>query len=274
MLNQIYVNQSQFTDLINAMSGGGGTVSFNATQWNALINAIGGGGGGSQINPYIQTDISNALTDLPTAIASQDLITYGYKIGDYFTGASGYKYFLADMDSFYGGYNNHAIVDTHHIVILVDTGTTVKWNTSASTSSGYTYSNLQSFLSTTALNNIKSDLITLFGGSTGLEHLISNDKLFTTSESTWGWTNTYITAMTEIEIYGSDIWSLNGNQTGEANKKFEIFDIFKYTQIISDMIWLRNINNSVNASCAGNYGVSTVAQASQEYDAVGYILFH
>lgn len=78
MLNTIYANQTQFTDLLNAIQGGDTTaiatalgqiktsidsietalgslstgVTQDSTQWNNLINAItsGGGGGGGTIN--------------------------------------------------------------------------------------------------------------------------------------------------------------------------------------------------------------------------------
>ena len=42
-------------------------------------------------------NITNDLVNLPTAIAEQNLEKYGYKIGGYFEGPSGYRYNLADM---------------------------------------------------------------------------------------------------------------------------------------------------------------------------------
>ena len=116
-------------------------------------------------------NISTDLANLATAVAEQDLTKYNYAIGDYFTGASGYNYILADMDTFYGGYSSYAVVNTHHIGIVVDTNQNVQWNTSNDTTTGYVGSNLHTYLTGTVLNNIKSDFIALFGGSTGLEHL-------------------------------------------------------------------------------------------------------
>ena len=48
-------------------------------------------------------NITSSLGNLAKAAAEQDLEKYGYSIGDYFTGASGYTYHLADMDPYYGG---------------------------------------------------------------------------------------------------------------------------------------------------------------------------
>ena len=72
-------------------------------------------------------NITSDLANLPTAIAEQDLTKYGYTIGDYFVGASGYYYHLADMDTNYGGYTNQAVVNTHHCGIVVDTKSTCQW---------------------------------------------------------------------------------------------------------------------------------------------------
>ena len=58
----------------------------------------------SNITRRKRRNITSNLTNLPTAIAEQDLAKYGYIIGDYFIGLSGYYYYLADMDTNYGGY--------------------------------------------------------------------------------------------------------------------------------------------------------------------------
>lgn len=94
MLNTIYANQSQFTDLLNAIQGGDTTaivtalgqiktsiddittafgslsadVTQDSTQWTNLINAIssGGGGGGGTID-IDATQWSNLLTSVDKA---------------------------------------------------------------------------------------------------------------------------------------------------------------------------------------------------------------
>ena len=203
-------------------------------------------------------NITSNLSNLATAVSEQNLAKYGYAIGDYFNGASGYTYHLADMDTFYGGYTNNAVVATHHIGIEVDTKTTSKWygSTSNDTTHGYVNSTLQAFLAGTVLNNIKSDFKTLFGGSTGLEHLLSHNKLFTTGNSAWAWSSgIYISALSEVQVYGSTIWSMNGYQEGECCRKIELFNKYRFNEILGNTwFWLRNICSATHACHADGPG--------------------
>ena len=221
-------------------------------------------------------DITNYLDNLVTAIAAQDLESYGYSIGDYFVGASGYKYHLADMDTYYGSYASYAVLNTHHIGIVVQTGATAQWNTSGSTSTGYSGSNLHTYLTGTVLNNIKSDMIALFGGTTGLEHLLSHQKLLTNNVSAWAWvTDQYISALSEVQVYSSRVWGIDGYQTGEANKPLQIFQKFRFNEVFGNIwFWLRDILSASNACLAHDSGTASIDAASYSGSVVGLILFH
>ena len=222
-------------------------------------------------------NITNDLANLPTAIAEQNLEKYGYKIGDYFIGQSGYQYNLADMDSYYGGYNAYAIVGTHHCGIVVDTKSTCQWVSSGFVTS-YSASALHAFLKGTVLNNIKSDMIALFGGTTGLEHLLSHTEIDNGPDgwgNTWeGLANTYICALSESQVYGN-VWSSNGYQTGTANKKLELFSKYRFNEIFGDTsIHLRSLGSASNpcdASGGGNAGGWLLTNSMR---ACGLILFH
>ena len=221
-------------------------------------------------------NITSDLTNLPTAIAEQDLESYGYSIGEYFVGASGYKYHLADMNPFYGGYSSYAVVDIAHIGIVVQTGATSKWNDTDSTSTGYSGSALHSYLTTTVLNNIKSDMIALFGGTTGLEHLLSHQKLLTNAVSSWAWqTDQYISALSEVQVYSSRIWGIDGYQTGEACKPLQIFQKYRFNEVFGNIwFWLRDIMSASSACRAGDAGYANRTGASAAGSVVGLILFH
>ena len=228
-------------------------------------------------------DISSDLTNLATAISEQDLEKYGYSIGDYFvstgfTGATGYTYVLADMDTFYGGYNNNAVVSTHHISLVVKTGANSKWAETDDTSGGYKNSTLHTYLSTTVLDNIKADMIHFFGGTTGLEHLVSHKLLWTTATSgAWAWSDNveYISALSEPQVYGTNVWAIDGYQTGEAWKWLEVFHKFSFNQILGNIWWwLRSICSASGACIASSNGVVSASGASDGGGAVGLILFH
>ena len=222
-------------------------------------------------------NITNDLANLPTAIAEQNLEKYGYKIGDYFIGQSGYQYNLADMDSYYGGYNVYAVVGTHHCGIVVDTKSICQW-LSSGTATSYSASDLHAFLKGTVLNNIKSDMIALFGGTTGLEHLLSHTELDNGPDG-WGtaWdglANTYICALSESQVYGN-VWSANGYQTGTANKKLELFSKYRFNEIFGNIsIHLRSLRSASNPCYAGHNGNADHWGLTASVRACGLILFH
>lgn len=223
-----------------------------------------------------QRNITTDLANLPTAVSEQNLEKYGYSIGDYFIGNSGYTYFLADPNTFHGAQNNYAAINQNHISIVVKTGANSKWNESNDTSTGYSGSVLHSYLSGTVLNNIKSDMIALFGGSTGLEHLLSHQLLWTTATSSWGWSGTaqYISALTEPQVYGTNVWSIDGYQTGEAWKWLELFKKFSFMEVLGQIwFWLRSIRSATRACYAYYRGSADLGDASYSGGVVGLIVF-
>jgi hypothetical protein len=223
-----------------------------------------------------QRNITTDLTNLPTAVAEQNLEKYGYTIGDYFIGNSGYTYFLADMNTFRGAQSNYAVINQNHITIVVKTGAKSKWNDTNDTSTGYAGSILHSYLSGTVLNNIKSDMIALFGGSTGLEHLLPHKLLWTTAVSSWEWSAAaqYISALTEPQVYGTNVWAIDGYQTGEAWKHLELFKKFSFMEIFGWILfWLRSIKSASDACYADGAGHAAIAGASTSRGIVGLIQF-
>ena len=222
-----------------------------------------------------RSNITSRLTNLATAISERNLKKYNYSIGDYFTGPSGYTYFIADEDTYYGGYNSYAVVNTRHIGLVVKTGTTSVWNETNDTSTGYTGSVLHDYLSTTVLDNIKNDMISLFGGTTGLEHLIKHQKKLSTAIDAFAWqTDQYISALSEVQVYGSVVRGADGGQIGEACRQLEIFRKYRFNEIIGNTSWwLRDISSAVYACRAPYSGNASYGSASLAHGAVGLILF-
>lgn len=192
----------------------------------------------------IRTDITSNLGNLPQAVAEQNLEKYGYKIGNYFTGASGYTYILADYNTFKGTSTSYCLTQ-NHLGIVVDTHTTSQWYSGDASSVGYNGSTLHTYLKGTVMDNIKADMIYFFGGTTGLEHLLSHSKLLTTALTNWGWqTSQYISALTCTQIDAGSQWTANGYQEGEASKSLELFRKYKWTEIFgSEYPWLRDLSN-------------------------------
>ena len=220
-------------------------------------------------------NITSYLANLSTAIAEQNLEKYGYAIGDYFVGASGYYYHLADMNTNYGGYNNQAVVNTHHCGIVVDTKSTCQW-LSEGTVTNYSSSTLHSFLTNTALPNIKSDIATLFGDWES--HLLKRNER---DNSVGGWGNwdglndCLICAMTEVQMYGSRVFGTDGFQTGSGCKALELFRKYRFNEIYGNVsIWLKSLISNSIACSANSGGHANNVSISNTYIASGLILFH
>lgn len=255
---------------INAHTGEWDATDFEATTIVHLIQSV------QPTESRTRNNITANLTNLFTAISEQDLTKYGYNIGDYFTGASGYTYTLADIDTFYGGYSENAVVNTHHVAVVVNTHSDGKWNSTDSTSGGYTNSLLRTTLNGTVLTTIKSDFVALFGGDTGAEHLLAHKLLLSTS-SGYDWTSDpeYISALSEAQVYGENVWTNSGTSTGEAWKWLEVFRKYSFNLILGNIwFWLRNIVSGSAACNANGGGIAHNDGASHDGGIVGLILIH
>ena len=224
-----------------------------------------------------RNNITSNLSNLTTAIAEQNLEKYGYTIGDYFVGASGYYYYLADMDTYYGGYSNYAVVSTHHCGIVVDSKSTCQWLSSGSATS-YSASTLHSFLTNTVLPNVKTDLTTLFGGWSN--HLLAptllDNGIGGWGGSTWtGLANCYIAAMSEVQMYGANVFSADAYQTGTSCKQLDLFRKFRFNEIYGNIsVWLRSLYSSSAACVGANFGRAVYGSLTSSFRASGLILFY
>lgn len=197
-----------------------------------------------------------------------DLSIMGYSIGDEYQINANYKAVIADIDTFYGGYDSYAVVSSHHVgLLIVGKAETItsKWNNSDSTASGYNGSVLHTTL---------KGLISTIEGALGT--LISHQKLLTTATSNWAWqASQKISALSECQIYGAPIWSIDGYQQGEAWKQLEVFRKFSFNEIFGNQtIWLRSAL-SASGACSANAGDNaSYHAASAAIGVVGLVLFH
>lgn len=197
-----------------------------------------------------------------------DLSIMGYSIGDEYQINTNYKAVIADIDTFYGGYDSYAVVSSHHVGLLIvgKAGTiTSKWNNSDSTASGYNGSVLHTTL---------KGLISTIEGALGT--LISHQKLLTTATSNWAWqASQKISALSECQIYGAPIWSIDGYQQGEAWKQLEVFRKFSFNEIFGNQsVWLRSARSASGACLAASHGRASDDSASTAHGVVGLVLFH
>lgn len=271
----------------------GGYVDISGKLDKTLFDAL---------NSRIPKDITSRIqadsgASLLNAIADQNLAKYGYSIGDYFesptnrslvtqTYSSGnvttqtvsvkLRYYIADMDTWFGGYDSYEVVGTHHVSILVDSMVDRQWHSAADiTSVGYNLSALYNYTKGDILNAIKADMKALFGGSTGLEHLIEQQFYLTKAFEAAQWTQTYIHTPSEIEIYGSNFFAGNDYQKYAFTKKLAIFDKYRHNQIYGEtFIWLYEMFSATDACRVDSRGTTSYASPIYTYRASGIILLH
>lgn len=243
---------------------------------------------GEALTEYIRkTDFDLAV--LKQAIAEGNLAKYGLKVGDQKT-INGYTYIIADLNPMKGTVTPYRLTQ-NHVGLIVIPHVQHAWNSSGRTDTGadsrgagYKNCDLHDYLKNTVLPHAKNDL--------GAANLLAHSKLLTNAvnttgynrfgkaegcSSSWEWvSDQYISALSEVQVYGSIVWSSSGYDTGEACRQLEVFKKYSHTEIFgSEYPWLRDIVSVTRASLAGSYGWAYCATVSVSgFWVAGLLLFH
>ena len=159
-------------------------------------------------------------------------------------------FIFADLDTFYGGYNDNAIVNTHHVGVIILGLPSARMNETNTTVGGYVGSKMHTVTLPKYLAAIKEIL--------GDTHIVKHKKLYTNSinstgynrygtnsgcSNDWAWAeNQEISLLTESQVYGHSVWSSSGYDTGEAHRQLSIFRFRTYNRILGNRwVWLRDI---------------------------------
>lgn len=226
------------------------------------------------------------LADLQAAVADQNLKKHGLKPGDQKT-INGHTYVIAGLNPMKG---SHAYTcQSNHVGLIVIPHTTQAWNASGNTytgadsrGAGYMNSDLHYYLKNTVVPMCNTDL--------GSGHLYAHRKLLSKSVYTTGYnrfgTNsgcsnnwdreeTYISALTEMQVYGGTVWSSSGYDTGEADQQLEVFQKYKHTDIFGgEYPWLRDVATASYACDADGDGGAGFGGAGHALYVAGLILYH
>lgn len=226
------------------------------------------------------------LATLKQAVADGNLEKYGLKVGDQKT-INGYTYVIAGLNPMKGTSTPHR-VNENHVGLIVIPHTTTKWNASGNTSTGadsrgagYLNSDLHYYLKNTILPHAQNDL--------GSVNLIHHNKLLTNAVNTsgynrfgeasgcssnWTWSDEYISALSEVQVYGGTIWSSSGYDTGEACRQLDVFQKYSHTEIFGgEYPWLRDVVSASLAACAYDNGNAGRNTASGDSYVAALILF-
>lgn len=233
-----------------------------------------------------KTDFS--LADLKAAVADGNLEKHGLKVGDQKT-INGHTYVIADMNPMKGTTTPYR-VNKNHVGLIVIPHTTHAWNADGKTTAvdgghgaGYANSELHAYLQSDILPMCQTDL--------GADNLIAHSKLLTIAvnptginrfgeasgcSSSWEWkSDQYISALSEVQVYGGTVWSSSGFDTGEACRQLEVFQKYSHTEIFGgEYPWLRDVVSGSGAAYAGRAGDAYNYPAQSGYYVAALILFN
>lgn len=228
------------------------------------------------------------LATLKQAVADQCLEKYGLKVGDQKT-INGRTYVIAGLNPMKGTSAPYRVT-ANHVGLIVIPHTTQAWNASGNTytgaggrGAGYANSDLHYYLVNTLLPLVQTDL--------GSNNLIAHSKLLGNAvnqsgynrmggasgcTSGLGWVeNQYISALSEVQVYGSVVWSSSGYDTGEACRQLDVFRHYNHTEIFGgEYPWLRDVVSASDAAFAGGTGYAGSNTASGAIYVAALILFH
>lgn len=179
----------------------------------------------------------------------------GLYIGDYWEKGET-KYRIADID--YWLYTGHPDkVNKHHIVIVPDVCLTIgKMSATKSTTDGYT----GSLIKTQTLPELKTQLNTMFE-----EHIMERRDILN------GWITTDIDLMSEIMLYGSNIYNQCATGTvvpnlhTTAKQQLSLFRLVPQYICADNAYWLRDITSSTDYALMSSAGNSGHDPANMEY---------
>lgn len=247
-------------------------------------------------------DKATFISTLKKAVADQDLEKYGMRVGDYCTTTNNgktYNYVIAGLNTMKGTSTPNRL-DYNHIGIIVDTNDTYVWNSSNSTSTsqnthstdgtwttgtaaaGYASCDLQYYLETTVLPYVEGDL--------GSNNIKSHYKLYSTAvntsgynrfgnaggcSSSWAWyADQKICALSEVQVYGSIVWSSSGYDTGEACRQLDVFRVYNMNEIFEGRYpWLRDVASSSSACRVHDTGAADYRGVDRAHYVAALILF-
>ena len=241
---------------------------FNAYPHNGIYR-------GKNLGTFTST------AELETFLSNHEIATGNFTdlyLGDYFTIQDGtYKanWMIAGFDTeFYkgrliDGSSDVPWINQHHITLIPRIPLfNAQMNSTNTTSGGYKGSAMH----TSTLPTVVSNLQTVLGTHLLKRYALLSSAVDTTrsnmygtaggASSSWAWTEVYATLPSEVQIYGSTIWSSSGYDTGEACMKLPVFNFINHIQFSRWHFWLRGVASSSDFCDANSHGYANTWDAS------------
>lgn len=187
----------------------------------------------------------------------------GLWLGDYWT-MNGRTHTIVSFEPYYNV--GDTALQRGHVGVVTDGGWTKAWYAGSNdTSRGYvekTDTNaIRYYLENTVKPLIKTDF--------GADHVLTYRALYPTTYSSgvatgWAWTDACVELLSEVEVYGAQVWESSPYEVGHSARQLDLFRIdpsFKYNR---SAWWLRGVHSASTAALvhragsAGGGGASDV----------------
>ena len=195
---------------------------------------------------------------------------------------------IAGLDTMMNNGDQGSVVNYHHAVMVAGQGFggtqhfgRSRMNATDTTEGGYKASEMNTLVlgevtstgSTAADATINQQLYAEFGSHLKTTRELVSNAVNATGynrygsstgcASNWEWISAQAILMSEIEVYGSIVWSSSGYDTGNANRQLPLFAFSKQAQSNrSAYWWLKDIASAAVFCAASHDGVATDDSAS------------
>ena len=213
---------------------------------------------------YLGTSLTEAQSAAIQAGTFTDLF-----IGDYWT-INGVNWRIAHFDPYYRAGSND--LQTHHIAVVPDTCLyDTKWNAAGTTTSGYVGSDIRTNIKASVgeAQGAEAMVIAAFGDS----HVLSYKNYYPSAYSNqlataWADTACRVELMSEVEVYGCQVWGGTGYEVGESKQQLALFKLAPEWVNIRALWWLRTVSTRA-AGYAALVNASGVAHSAAASDSFG-----
>lgn len=172
---------------------------------------------------------------------------------------------------------------THHIVLIprgYGFATTAKMNETNTTTGGY----LNSYMHQTVLPCYADSLRTALNNHLLSHRTILSNAVHTSTASMagagitgaasgWEWTTVELQLMTEVQVYGTTVWSSSAYDVGVDNRQLPVFKFINPVHLGRNSFWLRSVVSSTGFAYCLYGGYAGTGGASDALYVCPQILF-
>ena len=196
----------------------------------------------------------NSLVELETFLTNHGVSSGAFNdiyLGDYITIKDGTYNAVWMIAGFNTELNkgSSGVISSNHITLIPRTKVTdAEMNASNDTTGGY----LGSKMHTTTLPLIEAALQTVCGTHLKKHNILASNAMtaatpsmagagMTGASTGWEWASVYASLLTEVQVYGSKVWSSSAYDVGEGFEKLPVFNFINPIEYQRARWWLRAV---------------------------------